>query len=603
MEVEIRRQTEMTGVFRGVAGLLHGPQQERVDHVLGGGAVRLRQHAGKPGRVDRRLGQLQAHGPGRLGEGLELGQVRVLVDTVEDRAPCPGQGLGHRLVGGEHEVLDQQVRLVARPQVQLGHLIAVEAHLGLGEVEFQAAALNPPLLEQGRQVPGVVEHGRQPGMGPTDLGVTQVGELVHGGVGEPSVAADQAAAVALADATTVGVEAEDGGESGPILVRHQAAQVVGQSLGQHGQHPVGQVGARAAAVGLPVDGRAHGHVVTDVGDGHVQGVACLGPLDTDRVVEIAGRLAVDGHVGHVAQVEPAVQSVRRIERRRLGHDLGREALLQAEAEHGHADLHGGALRVAQNLDDPAGGSLTVGAVVEDIRHHRTVVGGIQGVAATDAHRVGQPLVVRGQGAAAAGEGEDAAQPGDGAAEHLHHPPLPPAALHAGDGDEHGVAVTGPAQVQGSDEHVLAALGLVLDHGKAEPLGGDIQGRAQPLGRGRQGEMPPLLVQLLPLCEPHQGLAQFRQLPGYELQGREDLGGGERFRPFGKERQDQGLERGVGQTAARQGRRPVMVFFPRGLAPPARSSCHSAPVVGVDSLFLVAAARAADGGTIPPWLAG
>ncbi|NCC94154.1 MAG: type II and III secretion system protein family protein, partial [Opitutae bacterium] len=169
----------------------------------------------------------------------------------------------------------------------------------------------------------------------------------------------------------------------------------------------------------------------------------------------------------------------------------------------------------------------------------------------------------------------------------------------GDGNEHGVAVTGPAQVQGSDEHVLAALGLVLDHGKAEPLGGDIQGRAQPLGRGRQGEMPPLLVELLPLCEPHQGLALFRQLPGYELQGREDLGGGERFRPFGKERQDQGLERGVGQTAARQGRRPVMVFFPRGLAPPARSSCHSAPVVGVDSLFLVAAARAADGGTIPP----
>ena len=417
------------------------------------------------------------------------------------------------------------------------------------------------------------------------------------------MAADQAAAVALADAAALGVVAEDGREGGPVLVGHQAAQVVGQPLRQHGQHPVGQVGARAAVVGLPVDGRTDGHIVTDVGDGHVQGVARLGPLDTDRVVEIPGRLAVDGHVGHSPQVEPVAEVCHCAKRCRLCQDLGREGLLQAEAEHGHADLHGRALRVAEDLDYPAGRPLPLRAVIKNVRDHRNVVGGILGVAAADEHGVGQPLVVRGQVTAGAGGREDAAQAGDGAAEHLDHPPFPPAALHAGDGDEHSVAVAGPAQMMGGDEHVLAAFGLAFDHGEAEPLGGDVQGGAQPFRRGRQGEVPPLFGELASLGEAHQGLAQLRQLPGHQLQCLEDFSGRELCRPFGDQCQDQGLQRVVGQNSALQGRRPVMVFFSRGLSPRTRFSSHSPPVLPVRSCFVTATACAVRSKTILPCRAG
>ncbi len=90
--------------------------------------------------------------------------------------------------------------------------------------------------------------------------------------------------------------------------------------------------------------------------------------------------------------------------------------------------------------------LTVRAVV-DVRHHRTVVGGLQGVAAADAHRR-QPLVVRGQEPPLP---VTVKMPHSRVirTEHLHHPPLAPAALHAGDGDESTVSLrTAPAQVQG-----------------------------------------------------------------------------------------------------------------------------------------------------------
>ena len=89
----------------------------------------------------------------------------------------------------------------------------------------------------------------------------------------------------------------------PVLAGHERADVVAESLGQHGQHAVHEIGRAGALAGLDVYGRVPAHVVRDVSDVHAQKPpASVRALARDRVVEVSRRGRVHRHAHDVAQV-------------------------------------------------------------------------------------------------------------------------------------------------------------------------------------------------------------------------------------------------------------------------------------------------------------
>ena len=76
---------------------------------------------------------------------------------------------------------------------------------------------------------------------------------------------------------------------------------------KHVHGSLGEVHRRAALVGLLVERAALFHVVRDVRDVHAQPVVAVRQtLDRDRVVEVTGVLAVDGHRRDTAKIGAAL---------------------------------------------------------------------------------------------------------------------------------------------------------------------------------------------------------------------------------------------------------------------------------------------------------
>jgi len=68
---------------------------------------------------------------------------------------------------------------------------------------------------------------------------------------------------------------EQPGERGAVFVRTQRAKIVGDALGQHRHHAVGEIDRIAAHQRLAVERRAGRHVMGDVGDGDGDDEAAL----------------------------------------------------------------------------------------------------------------------------------------------------------------------------------------------------------------------------------------------------------------------------------------------------------------------------------------
>ena len=105
----------MPEVLRRVARLLHRPQHQERDRLLFGLAVDPLEQLLEVPRPQR--GQRRAEAVAEAGdELLELGDledVRLLVDAVERRRLLRLEVRRDRLVGEQHELLDQPVRDVA----------------------------------------------------------------------------------------------------------------------------------------------------------------------------------------------------------------------------------------------------------------------------------------------------------------------------------------------------------------------------------------------------------------------------------------------------------------------------------------------------------
>ena len=163
------------------------------------------------------------------------------------------------------------------------------------------------------------------------------------------------------------IKVKDGGEGGPVLIRHERAEVVGEPLRQHRQHHVGQIDAGAALERLAVKGSAGPDVVADISDGDKEPIPLLRLLHANRVVEVLGRGPVNGDMAEMAEVAAAlVQFSQRHERGDLCLHFRREDAGQVKLLHRHAQLHRYAVRQPQHFDHPAQRLPLRGAVVKHL---------------------------------------------------------------------------------------------------------------------------------------------------------------------------------------------------------------------------------------------
>ena len=112
------------------------------------------------------------------------------------------------------------------------------------------------------------------------------------------------------------VEDHAHGDAGPRLALLQRAEVVGDALGQHRHHAVGEIDGVAAGLGFLVQRGAGADIGRYVGDGddHDPAALVVGVwvgFGEDRVVMVAGVGGIDGEEGNGAQILPPLQ-VRRL---------------------------------------------------------------------------------------------------------------------------------------------------------------------------------------------------------------------------------------------------------------------------------------------------
>src|SRR5581483_2425372 len=135
--------------------------------------------------------------------------------------------------GRQHEFLNELVRLVVLDAFQFHRItLLVEPHFCLREIEIQGTLLESPAAQQGSELPGKVKA----------LAEAVPGRRSQYGMGlfvrEPVRAANHAAGEAGASSHAASVKLDKDGMCKPIHAGLEAANLVAQALGQHGNHAV-----------------------------------------------------------------------------------------------------------------------------------------------------------------------------------------------------------------------------------------------------------------------------------------------------------------------------------------------------------------------------
>ena len=243
-------------------------------------------------------------------------RVRVLVDAIDEwQLRVPGQRR-HGLVGGQHEVLDDALRLApGHEQYVLGLAGLVQHEFGLVDLKVDGAP-GGPLAPQHVGEGAHVRQRRADSLG--DVGLAAFKIAVRRFVGQPRVGVDDRFHEPMVhDPALLDVHEQAQGQA--IHVRHQRAEVVGQAFRQHRHGQPRQVQRGAPLQRVPVDGGARTDVVADIGDVYPQPPALFRALDGNGVVKVLCGGAVDGEGEQRAQVLPpdGVLGLYRI-----GHGLG-----------------------------------------------------------------------------------------------------------------------------------------------------------------------------------------------------------------------------------------------------------------------------------------
>ena len=487
MRVRLVGEPEVAAIFWRIHGLLERAQHHHLQQGRIGALLDLLQHLGvvlRGGLVA--AGQLDAEPGEELAQRRDFLRRRWLMHAVERGMFVFGKELGGADVGCQHAFFDEAVRVGAH----LGHdardlAVLVELNARLHRLEVDRPTLAPRFQKR-------PENGVEMLQVRQELGELRPGlflALIEGGgdlgVGEAGVGIHHCRVETVALHLARGAHDHVAGHAQPIFVRHERAQAVAQLLRQHGNDPARKIDRVAAIEALGIERRAGVHIVGHVGDRHDQPEPFALRFAIDGVVEILGRLAVDGHERQFAQVHPPgeVLAPHRVGQaaRFLSH-LGRPFERQVELAQRDFDLHAGIVVIAQYLDDPPDRLGVFRRLLDELDHHHLPRFGLF-TPRRDEDVLGDTLVLGHHQSDAVLDEYASDHFLVGAFEHLHDLAFgPAAAVGAGDAHDHPVAVQYLAHFLGPEEDVLAA--VVADH-ETEAVGMALHAAADEVGLLRQ----------------------------------------------------------------------------------------------------------------------
>ena len=239
-----------------VARLLHRAQQDGVDEAPSGRPSTAFTTAWKAAGVGAAAleAEPEAEALEEAREVVHANGVRRLVHAMQGGEPPAHQLARDRLVGGEHALLDQAMRHVALGAGDLlGTAAQVEEDLRLGQVEVDRAARR-------RRASSAAARRSACSSGSTQRAEGGAGARVAIGERAPDLGVREACGAphdAVEELGGARASARHRGRAAPPAPadppRAQAAEVVRQLLGQHRDHAIREVDARAARAGLAID--------------------------------------------------------------------------------------------------------------------------------------------------------------------------------------------------------------------------------------------------------------------------------------------------------------------------------------------------------------
>jgi hypothetical protein len=272
-------------------------------------------------RRDLEVGEL-------VEQELDRLRIRALVHAVERLAPAPREQGSHRLVRGDHQLLDEHVgeRLPLDPG-SLDAALPVEGEGDLSRLDPQGAPAVPAAAQRLGHLLCEQKRRRQFGVRPLAAGEDRLRLPVC----EALAAPDQAAIEARLAGDAVGAEGDLDRDAASLLVRAEAAEIGRELLAEHRLHAAGDVDGEAALGRIAIERRAGRHVRRDVGDVHPGADAAVLPAQGERIVEVLRLFGIDGEREEVAQIDAiglVLGRKRRQLRVRTSHALVPEEALQ-----------------------------------------------------------------------------------------------------------------------------------------------------------------------------------------------------------------------------------------------------------------------------------
>ena len=231
--------------------------------------------------------------------------------AVDQRQRLLLQRLGGGDVGKNHELLDQPVRVETfRHDDAIDGAVWLEQDFALGQVEVERVALVAGALH--RVIGGIkrledrIEQGTR---GVVGLAVDRGLRLR---VIEFRRRAHQHAMEGVRVLAAVGGDHEPHRQRAARFARHQRAEIVGDALGQHRHHAVGEIDRVAADQRVAIERGVGAYIERDVGDRDMDDEAALVirigiGFRMHRVVMILGVGRIDRDQRHVAPVLAAFQ--------------------------------------------------------------------------------------------------------------------------------------------------------------------------------------------------------------------------------------------------------------------------------------------------------
>ena len=232
------------------------------------------------------------------------------MDSVQRRSPAVGKEGGDGLVGEDHQLLDEHVRVRLGLEVGALHAaVVVEDERDLFRLDAQRTAVEAPAAQLGREPLGEPEIVDQ-------LVLLAFGEYpLHLPVAEALVAVDHRAVELRLARLQMLVEEDFDRDRQTVFVGPQRAGLVGELVREHRRDEPRHVHRVRPLGGAAVERRSGRHEVRDVGDVHPRAQPVALGSHRQGVIEVLRGLRVDRERHQVAKVDPpVVRRLRNVER-------------------------------------------------------------------------------------------------------------------------------------------------------------------------------------------------------------------------------------------------------------------------------------------------